>query len=66
MTLERRYHAAAISLLVIAIAAGGVSYALDGTVFWIMVGIALVCVASGMLFAGRAGREAQKHKDPDQ
>ena len=66
MTLERKYHIVAISLLVIAIAAGGVSYALDGIFFWIVVGIALVCIATGLVFARRAEREALRRKSPDQ
>ncbi len=66
MTLERKYHIVAISLLVIAIAAGGVSYVLDGIIFWIVIGIALVCIPVGILFAGRAGKEAQKRTKFDE
>jgi hypothetical protein len=65
MTLERKYHIVAISLLVIALAAGGVSYAEDGTSFWILVGVSLACIAAGLVFAGRAERETRKRKNPE-
>ena len=60
MTLERKYHIAAITLLVAAIVAGAVSFTLDGAAFWALCGIALVLVIAGMYVAARAGAEHSK------
>ena len=65
MTLDRKLHIAAISLLGAAIVAGGISYVLDGTVFWIVVGVALLFVIIGMYLASRAGIEQRKREHPD-
>jgi len=65
MTLDRKLHIIAISLMVGAIIIGGISYLLHGTVFWVMIGIALVCLVAGMYFASRAGAEQKKREDAD-
>jgi hypothetical protein len=63
MTLERGYHVVAISLLVLGMAAGGVSWKLHGTPFWVVVGIALLLVIAGLVFGGKAGAEERKRKE---
>lgn len=63
MTLERKYHVIAISLLVLGVAAGGVSWKLDGTPFWVTVGVALLLVIAGLVFGGKAGAEERKRKE---
>jgi hypothetical protein len=65
MTLDRKLHIVAISLLGAAIVAGGVSYALDGVTFWIVVGVALLFVVVGMYFASRAGIEQRRREHPE-
>lgn len=63
MTLERKYHVIAISLLVLGVAAGGVSWKLDGTPFWVTVGVALLLVIVGLVFGGKASAEERKRKE---
>jgi len=63
MTLERRYHVIAITLIVLGIAVGAVSWALDGTIFWVAAGVGLVLVIAGLFFGARAGAEEQKRKE---
>jgi membrane protein implicated in regulation of membrane protease activity len=63
VTLERKYHVVAISLLVLGIAAGAVSWKLSGTPFWVTVGMALLLVIAGLVFAGKAGSEERKRKE---
>ncbi|MBN1630291.1 MAG: hypothetical protein JW990_11035 [Thermoleophilia bacterium] len=63
MNLDRKLHIVAISSLVGAIVIGGVSYLLDGVVFWIMIGIAVLLVVVGMYFASRAGAEQRKREE---
>ncbi len=63
MTLDRKLHIVAISSLAGAIVLGGVSYLLDGVVFWIMIAIALLLVAVGMYLASRAGAEQRKREE---
>lgn len=65
MTTERKYHIAAITLLVAAIVAGAVTYLLDGAAFWVICGLALVLVVAGMYVAGRASSEHRKNEGPD-
>ncbi len=63
MTRERRYHVIGISLIVLGIAAGGVSWKLEGTPFWVAVGISLFLVIVGLVFGGKAGAEERKRKE---
>jgi membrane protein implicated in regulation of membrane protease activity len=60
VTLERRYHGIAISLIVLGIAAGGVSWKLSGAPFWVVVGAGLLLVIVGLYFGARAGAEERK------
>ena len=53
----RRYHIAATSLMIAGLAAGGVSWGLNGTMFWIAVGISGALVLGGLVFAGRIPRD---------
>jgi hypothetical protein len=52
----RRYHIAATSLMIAGLAVGGVSWGLNGTMFWIAVGISGALVLGGLAFAGRIPR----------
>ena len=63
MTLDRKLHVVATSFLVGAIVVGGISYLVDGVVFWILVGLALLLVAVGMYVASRAGVEQRKREN---
>ena len=63
MTLERRYHVIAITLIVLGIVAGGVSWVLEGTPFWVTVGVGLALVIVGLFFAARATTEERKRKE---
>ena len=63
MTLERKYHVIAITLIVLGIAAGGASWALSGTPFWVAAGGGLFLVVVGLYFGGRAGAEEEKRKE---
>jgi hypothetical protein len=63
VTLERRYHVVAISLLVLGIAVGGVSWALKGTPFWVATGVGLLLIGVGLFFAGLAIAEERKRKE---
>jgi hypothetical protein len=49
-----------LGLLVAALVTGGISWALDGTAFWVMVGITLVLIVGGIVLAGRT--ESARHK----
>ena len=53
----RRYHIAATSLMIAGLAVGGVSWGLNGTMFWIAVGISGALVLGGLAFAGRIPRD---------
>ena len=55
MTHERSRHVVAITLLVAALVAGGVSWVLEGTAFWVACGLAMVFLVAGIFAAGRAG-----------
>ncbi len=63
MTLERRYHVIAISLLVVGVAAGGVSWKLAGAPFWVVIGMALFLLILGLVFGGKAGAEERRRKE---
>ena len=63
MTLERRYHVIAITLIVLGIAVGAVSWALDGTAFWVVTGVGLALLMTGLFFGARAGAEERKRKE---
>jgi hypothetical protein len=63
MTLERKYHVVAISLIVLGIAGGGVSWVLHGTTFWIITGIGIALLVTGLYFGARAGTEERKRKE---
>jgi hypothetical protein len=63
MTLERKYHAIGISLIVLGIVAGGVSWKLEGTPFWVTVGVGLLLVIVGLVFGSKAGAEERKRKE---
>jgi hypothetical protein len=62
MTLERRYHVIAISLIVVGIAIGGVSWVVNGTIFWVTCGLSLALVLVGLFFGSRATTEERKRK----
>lgn len=63
MTPERKLHVIAISLIVLGIAAGGVSWKLSGTTFWVTTGVSLVLVLVGLYFGARATTEERKRKE---
>ena len=63
MTLERKYHVIAISLIVLGIIAGGVSWKLEGTPFWVAIALSLLLVIVGLVFGGKAGAEERKRKE---
>lgn len=63
MTLERKYHVIAISLIVLGLAAGGVSWGVSGTAFWVACGISLALVLVGLYFGSRATTEERKRKE---
>jgi hypothetical protein len=48
-------------LLVAAIASGGVCWALEGTAFWVMVGVTVALIFAGIVVAGRT-ESARKDK----
>jgi len=51
---ERMHSVAAIALLVLAIVAGGVSWMLQGTALWVLLGIAVALLVAGIYLAARA------------
>jgi hypothetical protein len=63
VTQERKYHVIAITLIVLGIAAGGVSWKLDGTPFWVTTGVGLVLVLTGLYFGARASTEERKRRE---
>ena len=53
MTPQAKKQILPMGLLVAALVCGGVSWALEGTAFWVMVGIALVLIVAGVVVASR-------------
>lgn len=64
MAVERRYHIAAVSLMVAGVVAGGVSWLLEDTAFWLVCGIAVVFIVVGLYFASHASAEQRKREEP--
>jgi hypothetical protein len=60
---DRTNHIIAISLMIAGIAAGGVSWALDGTPFWIAAGAGAALVIAGLVFASRVDRGKKDGQD---
>jgi len=65
MKPQARQQLVPLSLLIGAIVCGGISWFLDGTAFWIMVGIAAVLITAGLVTASRAeaARRDGNHQD---
>jgi hypothetical protein len=62
VTLARKYHVIAITLIVLGIAAGASSWALSGVPFWVVTGVGLAFVVIGLVFGGLAGAEERKRQ----
>lgn len=54
MRATRSYHIVAVTLLVLGLAAGGVSWAVHGTVFWVVTGLSVALIVAGLAVASRA------------
>jgi hypothetical protein len=62
MTRERKYHIAAISLMVAGLVGGGVSFGLSGIVFWVVCAVAAALILVGLYLGSSATREQQKRE----
>lgn len=61
---ERTYHIIAVSVIVAGIAAGGVSWVLDGAAFYVAAGIGAALIIAGLIIAGRAPGQKDGHQQP--
>jgi hypothetical protein len=53
MKPEVRQQILPLALLVAGLVSGGVCWTLDGTTFWVMVGVTLALIIAGMVVASR-------------
>jgi hypothetical protein len=59
---ELKEHILPMGLLVAALVCGGISWTLDGTIFWVMAGLSLVLIVGGIFAAMRTDAARRKRQ----